>query len=158
MSLCILLAAGIIRRISSVHGRSWNWMQRSGRSRCPAIGCGLRKTGDVHRKADSLLCSRLESRKETIRITAHVPAAAGPFFLRRGYRKMREEQVCRLGISLSALLWRRSCPAAEGERNRLFLFGLFCTEGEGGNLRICLDNGCFFDKIKNRRRKGIHYV
>jgi hypothetical protein len=25
-------------------------------------------------------------------------------------------------------------------------------------LRICLDNGCFFDKIKNRRRKGIHYV
>jgi hypothetical protein len=40
----------------------------------------LRKTGDVHRRADSLLCSRLESRKEIIRITAHVPAAAGPFF------------------------------------------------------------------------------
>lgn len=49
----------------------------------------------------SLLCSRLEELSEGDVVTGHASVTAKPFFEKRGYRTVKEQQVNRKGILLT---------------------------------------------------------
>lgn len=56
------------------------------------------------------ICDRLEQAACTGKITTHASITAKPFFLHRGYRVVREQQVCRNGICLTNYAMERSLP------------------------------------------------
>lgn len=49
----------------------------------------------------SAICRELESAVSGDTVTVHASVTAKPFFLGRGYRLLREQQVCRNGVSLT---------------------------------------------------------
>lgn len=49
----------------------------------------------------SAVCNELEKSVHTDKITVHASITANPFFLSRGYRTIKEQQVVRQGISLT---------------------------------------------------------
>lgn len=49
----------------------------------------------------SAVCNELEKSVHTDKITVHASITAKPFFLSRGYRTIKEQQVVRQGISLT---------------------------------------------------------
>lgn len=49
----------------------------------------------------SAICGELENAADAAKITTHASITARPFFLRRGYRVVREQQVERGGILLT---------------------------------------------------------
>lgn len=49
----------------------------------------------------SAVCNELEKSVYTDKITVHASITAKPFFLSRGYRTIKEQQVVRQGISLT---------------------------------------------------------
>lgn len=53
------------------------------------------------------ICDRLEQAAITGRIITHASITAKPFFLHRGYRVVREQQVCRNGIWLTNFVMER---------------------------------------------------
>ena len=63
----------------------------------------------------SAVCDKLESRfsadkklpSETTKITVHASITAKPFFLSRGYKVVKEQQVVRKGISLTNYVMER---------------------------------------------------
>ena len=56
------------------------------------------------------ICGRLEQAVPAKRITTHASITARPFFERRGYRVVREQQVIRNGVALTNYRMERPCP------------------------------------------------
>ncbi len=55
------------------------------------------------------LCRRLEAAVPSGHITTHASITARPFFLARGYRVVRQQQVQRRGIWLTNFVMEKSC-------------------------------------------------
>ena len=49
----------------------------------------------------SAICGELEKSAEGKRITTHASVTAKPFFLNRGYRVIKEQEVIRHGVALT---------------------------------------------------------
>ena len=61
-----------------------------------------------HQGIASALCRELEQGFPTV--TTHASITARPFFERRGWRVVREQQVERRGVLLTNFVMERSCP------------------------------------------------
>ena len=57
----------------------------------------------------SAICDELENAVDAARITTHASITARPFFLKRGYRVVREQQVERGGILLTNYVMEKYC-------------------------------------------------
>ena len=53
------------------------------------------------------LCDALEGSVPGRRVLTHASVTARPFFLRRGYRVLREQQVVRMGVTLTNFVMER---------------------------------------------------
>lgn len=58
----------------------------------------------------SALCAALEAAARTDRVYTYASLTARPFFLRRGYRLLRENQVERRGVLLTNFLMEKTLP------------------------------------------------
>lgn len=58
----------------------------------------------------SALCAALEAAARTDRVHTYASLTARPFFLRRGYRLLRENQVERRGVLLTNFLMEKNLP------------------------------------------------
>lgn len=58
----------------------------------------------------SALCAALEAAARTDRVHTYASLTARPFFLRRGYRLLRENQVERRGVLLTNFLMEKTLP------------------------------------------------
>lgn len=63
------------------------------------------------------ICQRLEQAVQVKKITTHASITAKPFFLRRGYRVLREQQVIRGGIALTNFVMEKDLSHFCGEPN-----------------------------------------
>lgn len=56
----------------------------------------------------SALCDRLEEKCAAAYFTTHASITARPFFEKRGYRVMKEQQVVRKGVKLTNYVMKKS--------------------------------------------------
>ena len=62
----------------------------------------------------SAICQRLEQAVQVKKVTTHASITAKPFFLHRGYRVLREQQVIRGGIALTNYVMEKELQPAWG--------------------------------------------
>ena len=60
------------------------------------------------------ICQRLEQAVQVRKVTTHASITAKPFFLHRGYRVLREQQVIRGGIALTNYVMEKELQPAWG--------------------------------------------
>lgn len=58
----------------------------------------------------SAICDKLEEAFQVNKINTHASITAKPFFLHRGYRVIKEQQVIREGISLTNYVMEKQLP------------------------------------------------
>ena len=57
------------------------------------------------------LCGRLEQAVDVEAITTHASITARPFFAKRGYKVVREQQVERKGVRLTNYVMKKGCSS-----------------------------------------------
>ncbi len=58
----------------------------------------------------SALCNRLEAKSAAVKITVHASVTAKPFFEKRGYAVIKEQQVIRRGVLLTNYIMEKKKP------------------------------------------------
>lgn len=89
------------------------------------------------------ICGQLEGRFPAKRITTYASVTAKPFFEKRGYRVVREQQVERQGVLLTNFVMEKWLGAGMDRAKNIAYCGLACCLcGENAECAGCRNAGC----------------